>query len=112
MLSGVSPYPGGVEDWKGCFIMAANIIDGKAVSAQVKAAVAAETAELAEKGIELMDAPVSGGEPKAIDGTLSVMVGGKKETFDKYYELLMQMAGSVVYAVSYTHLTLPTIRLV
>ena len=27
-----------------------------------------------------MDAPVSGGEPKAIDGTLSVMVGGKKET--------------------------------
>lgn len=31
--------------------MAANIIDGKAVSAQVKAAVAAETAELAEKGI-------------------------------------------------------------
>ena len=53
--------------------------------------------ELAEKGIELMDAPVSGGEPKAIDGTLSVMCGGKKETFDKYYDLLMNMAGSVVY---------------
>ncbi|HCA29724.1 MAG TPA: 2-hydroxy-3-oxopropionate reductase [Ruminococcaceae bacterium] len=53
--------------------------------------------ELAKKGIELMDAPVSGGEPKAIDGTLSVMVGGKKETFDKYYDLLMVMAGSVVY---------------
>lgn len=53
--------------------------------------------ELAKKGIELMDAPVSGGEPKAIDGTLSVMVGGRKETFDKYYELLMAMAGSVVY---------------
>ena len=29
--------------------------------------------------IEMMDAPVSGGEPKAIDGTLSIMVGGKKE---------------------------------
>ncbi len=53
--------------------------------------------KLAEKGIELMDAPVSGGEPKAIDGTLSVMVGGKKETFDQYYDLLMVMAGSVVY---------------
>lgn len=53
--------------------------------------------ELAEKGIEFMDAPVSGGEPKAIDGTLSVMVGGKKETFDKVYDLLMVMAGSVVY---------------
>ncbi len=54
-------------------------------------------AELAEKGIELMDAPVSGGEPKAIDGTISVMVGGAKETFDRYYDLLMAMAGSVVY---------------
>ena len=54
-------------------------------------------ASLGEKGIELMDAPVSGGEPKAIDGTLSVMVGGKKESFDKYYDLLMAMAGSVVY---------------
>lgn len=54
-------------------------------------------AELAKKGIELMDAPVSGGEPKAIDGTLSVMVGGKKEIFDCYRGLLMSMAASVVY---------------
>lgn len=54
-------------------------------------------AELAELGIDMLDAPVSGGEPKAIDGTLSVMVGGKKELFDKYYDLLMVMAGSVVY---------------
>ena len=55
------------------------------------------SAELAKKGIELMDAPVSGGEPKAIDGTISVMVGGNKETFDRFYDLLMTMAGSVVY---------------
>lgn len=54
-------------------------------------------AELAKKGIDMLDAPVSGGEPKAIDGTLSVMVGGKKELFDKYYDMLMVMAGSVVY---------------
>lgn len=54
-------------------------------------------AELEKKGIELLDAPVSGGEPKAIDGTISVMIGGKKETFDKYYDVLMAMAGSVVY---------------
>ncbi len=53
--------------------------------------------ELAKKGIEMMDAPVSGGEPKAIDGTLSVMVGGSKENFDMYYDLLMAMAASVVY---------------
>ncbi|MBQ6240062.1 MAG: 2-hydroxy-3-oxopropionate reductase [Firmicutes bacterium] len=54
-------------------------------------------AALAEKGIDMLDAPVSGGEPKAIDGTLSVMVGGKEETFDKYKELLSHMAASVVY---------------
>ena len=54
-------------------------------------------AELAKKGIEMMDCPVSGGEPKAIDGTLSVMCGGKKELFDKYYDMLVVMAGSVVY---------------
>lgn len=54
-------------------------------------------AELAKKDVEMLDAPVSGGEPKAIDGTLSVMVGGKKELFDKYYDMLMVMAGSVVY---------------
>lgn len=54
-------------------------------------------AELAEHGIEMLDCPVSGGEPKAIDGTLSVMCGGKKELFDKYYDMLMVMAGSVVY---------------
>lgn len=52
---------------------------------------------LAEKGVDMLDAPVSGGEPKAIDGTISVMVGGKKETFDHYYDLMKAMAGSVVY---------------
>ena len=54
-------------------------------------------AELEKLGIDMLDAPVSGGEPKAIDGTLSVMVGGKKDLFDKYYDMLMVMAGSVVY---------------
>ncbi|MDF2928584.1 2-hydroxy-3-oxopropionate reductase [Anaerospora sp.] len=54
------------------------------------------SAELAKKGIEMLDAPVSGGEPKAIEGTLSVMVGGKKEIFEKCYPILKAMAGSVV----------------
>ena len=53
-------------------------------------------AELAKKGIEMLDAPVSGGEPKAIDGTLSFMVGGKQEVFDKYKDLLGAMGASVV----------------
>ena len=53
-------------------------------------------AELAKKNIEMLDAPVSGGEPKAIDGTLSFMVGGKQEVFDQYKDLLGAMGASVV----------------
>ncbi|MFP7332397.1 2-hydroxy-3-oxopropionate reductase [Shouchella clausii] len=53
-------------------------------------------AELEKKGIEMLDAPVSGGEPKAIDGTLSIMVGGKQNVFDKYKPLLETMGASVV----------------
>ncbi len=53
-------------------------------------------AELAKKEVEMLDAPVSGGEPKAIDGTLSFMVGGKKEVFDTYKPLLESMGTSVV----------------
>lgn len=52
-------------------------------------------ARLAEKGVDFMDAPVSGGEPKAIDGTIAVMVGGKKEVFEKYEDLLKTMASTV-----------------
>jgi len=48
------------------------------------------------KGVILLDAPVSGGEPKAIDGTLSVMVGGDEDAFNEVKELLSAMAASVV----------------
>lgn len=50
---------------------------------------------LAQKGIEMLDAPVSGGEPKAIDGTLAFMVGGKKEVFERCKPLLQAMGASV-----------------
>ena len=53
-------------------------------------------AEFAKAGVEMLDAPVSGGQPKAIDGTISIMVGGKKEVFDKCYPILKAMGGSVV----------------
>jgi 2-hydroxy-3-oxopropionate reductase len=53
-------------------------------------------AALAEKGVEMLDAPVSGGQPKAIDGTLSVMVGGKQEIFDRCLPIFKAMAASVV----------------
>lgn len=50
-----------------------------------------------DKKIEFLDAPVSGGEPKAIDASISVMVGGKKKVFDKCYDVIKSMAGSVEY---------------
>ena len=53
-------------------------------------------AELEKVGVDMLDAPVSGGEPKAIDGTISVMVGGKQEVFDKYKDVIGCMAASVV----------------
>lgn len=51
----------------------------------------------AKKGVKMIDAPVSGGEPKAIDGTMSIMAGGDKEVFDEVYDILMLMGGSAVY---------------
>ena len=51
---------------------------------------------LAKRGVDMIDAPVSGGEPKAIDGSLSFMVGGKEELVEKYTPLLKTMGASVV----------------
>jgi len=51
--------------------------------------------ELAKKGVEMLDAPVSGGQEKAEAGTLAVMVGGKQGVFDQCRELLEVMGGSV-----------------
>ncbi len=47
------------------------------------------------KGVGFLDAPVSGGEPKAIDGTLAIMAGGKPEVFDKVKPVLEAMGSSV-----------------
>lgn len=49
------------------------------------------------KGVEMLDAPVSGGQPKAIDGTLSIMVGGDKAVFDRVKDILGTMGKSVVH---------------
>lgn len=53
-------------------------------------------AALAEKGVRMLDAPVSGGEPKAIEGTLSVMIGGSQADFDECLPVMQAMAASVV----------------
>lgn len=51
--------------------------------------------QLAKIQVEMLDAPVSGGEPKAIDGTVAFMVGGKEEVFEKFKPMLQKMGSSV-----------------
>lgn len=51
----------------------------------------------AAKGVIMLDAPVSGGEPKAIDGTLAIMVGGPEDVFEKIKPILLNMGGSAVH---------------
>jgi 2-hydroxy-3-oxopropionate reductase len=53
-------------------------------------------ARLAERGIEFLDAPVSGGEGGARDATLSVMAGGSQAVFDRYKPLLEVVGKSVI----------------
>jgi 2-hydroxy-3-oxopropionate reductase len=55
-------------------------------------------AACAERGVEFLDAPVSGGEPKAVDATLAIMVGGKQEVFDKVLPLFQAMGSSATLA--------------
>jgi 2-hydroxy-3-oxopropionate reductase len=53
------------------------------------------SARLKEKDVSMLDAPVSGGEPKAIDGTLAIMVGGPEDAFDEVKDILAVMGASV-----------------
>jgi 2-hydroxy-3-oxopropionate reductase len=48
-----------------------------------------------QKGVVMIDAPVSGGEPKAIEGTLAIMAGGPEETFNKVKDILEVLGASV-----------------
>jgi len=60
--------------------------------------VSKEIAEKAKaKKVVVLDAPVSGGEPKAIEGTLAIMVGGPKNTFEKVKDILSVMGASVTW---------------
>jgi 2-hydroxy-3-oxopropionate reductase len=68
------------------------IIDMSSINPLVAQKIAAACAA---NGVEFLDAPVSGGEPKAIDGTLAIMVGGKKDVFDTIEPILKQMGSTV-----------------
>ena len=68
------------------------IVDMSSINPTVSQKVAAACEA---KGVEFLDAPVSGGEPKAIDGTLAIMVGGKAEIFEKVQPVLQRMGSTV-----------------
>ena len=54
-----------------------------------------------ENGVSFLDAPVSGGEPKAIDGSLAIMVGGKENIFTKCKPIFEVLGSSVVLCGNY-----------
>ena len=53
--------------------------------------------EAAQKGVKMLDAPVSGGDKGAIAGTLSIMVGGDKEAFAQCLEVFQAMGRKIVH---------------
>jgi 3-hydroxyisobutyrate dehydrogenase len=69
-------------------------IDMSTISPQVTQDVAAR---LAEKGAQMLDAPVSGGDVGAQAGTLSIMVGGPREAFDRCLPIFEAMGKNIVY---------------
>jgi len=70
------------------------IVDMSSIAPLVSREVAAKAKE---KGVEMIDAPVSGGEPKAVEGTLAIMAGGSLEVFESVKEILLKMGSSAVY---------------
>ena len=69
------------------------IIDMSSIAPLVSQNIAAEAAR---KKVEMLDAPVSGGEPGALAGSLAIMVGGKQDVFDRCLPILNVMGKSVV----------------
>jgi 2-hydroxy-3-oxopropionate reductase len=53
--------------------------------------------KLAQRGVEMLDAPVSGGELGAVNASLSIMVGGKAKTFEKVKPLFEAMGKNIVH---------------
>lgn len=68
------------------------IIDMSSITPAVSKALAEEAAKI---GVGFLDAPVSGGEPGAINGTLAIMVGGKEAVFEKAKPVLYDMGKNV-----------------
>ena len=54
-------------------------------------------AALKEKNVHFIDAPVSGGEPMAVEGTLAIMVGGDKDIFEQAMPVFEAMGTNIIY---------------
>jgi 3-hydroxyisobutyrate dehydrogenase-like beta-hydroxyacid dehydrogenase len=70
------------------------VVDMSTVSPAFSRAIAKK---IREKGCDMVDAPVSGSVITLQEGKLSVMVGGRKETFDKVKLLLLDIGPKVTY---------------
>lgn len=70
------------------------IVDNSTISPESTRRIAAE---LSEKGIHFLDAPVSGGDVGAKAGTLSIMVGGPREHFEKVLPVLQACGSNIVH---------------
>jgi 2-hydroxy-3-oxopropionate reductase len=53
--------------------------------------------ELAQQGVDMLDAPISGGEEGAIEGTLSIMVGGDEGVLEEHRDLFEVMGGTTTH---------------
>lgn len=70
------------------------VVDMSSLNPQTSCDIASE---LQKNDVYFLDAPVSGGEPKAIDGTLAIMVGGDETAFNKTKNIMQSMGQSVTY---------------
>ena len=73
------------------------VIDMSTISPEATRKIAAR---LKEKGAHMLDAPVSGGEQGAIDGTLSIMTGGETSIFERCLPVLQAMGKNVIHVGS------------
>ena len=70
------------------------VIDHSTISPTVAESIAER---LAEEGVTMLDAPISGGESGAIEGTLSIMVGGDEDALDEQRDILEVMGETVTH---------------
>jgi 3-hydroxyisobutyrate dehydrogenase len=70
------------------------VIDMSTISPSVTKEI---SARLAKKGVEMLDAPVSGGEKGAVEGTLTIMVGGPESAVERAMPVFMAMGKNVTH---------------